>query len=746
MAILPPPTGEHIAPPEASSFFKEGYGYVDLLHKYLPFPGTLSDRAVPVPGSQKGDLSAIYRNALSPGGVKDSLFPSVRTLPQLFDNAVKHFGDNSVFTFREHDYVNNTPTENKVSLSYKQVDGLINDYGAGLLYLLEVNPFKNAAKFASHAKIDAHELAYKSYDKDNFSFVLTIYSANRHEWVLTDLVSSAYSITNTALYDTLGALTSEFILELTESPVVALSKNHIVDILDLKAQNPEQLGALVLMISFDPLTPQDSELVARARSENIVLVSMDQVIKTGQVFPKERLLPSPDTLYTISFTSGTTGSKPKGVMLQQRAAISAVSLVLVGSGYEAKSNFCFLPLAHIYERQMTLSGMTYGSTINFPQLNGSPLTLVEDLKFFKPEALSNVPRVYTKFEAALKAATVDSNSSIAKAIFGKAIATKQELQERSDGDKGSHFLYDRLLFPKLKAALGLDNTQFLVTGSAPISVSTIKFLRAALNVGFAQGYGLTESFAGMSLSNKYEAQPGTCGAPCIGCEIKVQQLPEMGYGINDEGGPRGELLLRGPQMFTGYFKNEEETKKTIDDEGWFHTGDVAQIVASTGQIKIIDRVKNFFKLSQGEYVTPEKIENTYMSTDPIISQCFVHGNSTKSFLVGIVGIDVPLATKFLLKQGVAKSSIESPEGLLKEINKPAHKKALLTQINGNIKNKLLGFEKLHNIYLEVEPLTGERNLITPTVKIKRPIAAKFFKEQIDNMYEVEGSLINSSKL
>ena len=130
-------------------------------------------------------------------------------------------------------------------------------------------------------------------------------------------------------------------------------------------------------------------------------------------------------------------------------------------------------------------------------------------------------------------------------------------------------------------------------------------MKAALNVGIMQGYGLSESFAGCMASSKFEPEAATCGATSITTEVKLKDLVEMGYTSKDEGGPRGELLLRGPQIFREYYKNPEETAKAIDEDGWFHTGDVAKI-NSKGRISIIDRAKNFFKLAQGEYVTPEK--------------------------------------------------------------------------------------------------------------------------------------------
>ncbi|QEL62262.1 hypothetical protein CJJ09_004435 [Candidozyma auris] len=351
-----------------------------------------------------------------------------------------------------------------------------------------------------------------------------------------------------------------------------------------------------------------------------------------------------------------------------------------------------------------------GAHIGFPQLGGSPLTLVEDLKIFKPTYMSNVPRVFTKFEAAIKNATIHSDSALAKRLFTRFINTKMERQATADNEVGSLWLYDHVLAPKLKKALGFDNMKWTVTGSAPISPSTVKFLKAALNIGFSQGYGLTETFAGISFSIPYEKKPGTCGAVGITTEICLRDLPSLGY------------------------SNDEETAKAIKD-GWFHSGDVARIDPATGRYYIIDRVKNFFKLAQGEYVTPEKVENNYLSSNSILTQAFAHGESLQDYLVGVLGVDEAKTRDFLIKNcRVPASALIAPEAVLEQINKIDNKTILLEEINKNVQG-LFGYEKLHNIYLEYEPLRLERDVITPTVKIKRPIAAKFFEKQIKEMYK-----------
>ncbi|KAK6867678.1 Long-chain-fatty-acid--CoA ligase 2 [Candida tropicalis] len=431
---------------------------------------------------------------------------------------------------------------------------------------------------------------------------------------------------------------------------------------------------------MDPLTKSDVGLVQLAEKSNIKLYDFSQVERTGAIFPHETNPPNSETVFTITFTSGTTGANPKGVVLPQRCAASAMlAYSLLMPHHRGTREFAFLPLAHIFERQMVASMFLFGGSSAFPRLGGTPLTLVEDLKLWKPNFMAN-----------------------------------------------------------LRNAIGYDKLEFCVTGSAPIAPETIKFLKASLGIGFAQGYGSSESFAGMLFALPFKTSSvGTCGVIAPTMEARLRELPDMGYMLDDANGPRGELQIRGAQLFTKYFKNDEETAKSIDEDGWFSTGDVAEIGAKDGYFRIIDRVKNFYKLAQGEYVSPEKIESLYLSLNSTISQLFVHGDSTKSYLVGVVGLQPDVASKYV--------DLSSGDKVVQELNKPELRKQILSDLNGKVNGKLQGFEKLHNIFIDIEPLTLERNVVTPTMKLKRHFAAKFFRAQIDSMYE-EGSIVADYKL
>lgn len=743
-----------LAPPESPyvfDFSKSKLSPNEILDKYTSFPDDLVCDSMPIAGTETPGFSPIYRNKCFPQGTKQALAEELNTYHKIISNSVEHYSDKPLFASRKYDIDTGKLDDSYTRKTYGEVEQMKRAYGSGLLYLLKNNPFKQSEKYEAHRKIDNHESSYQSYDKDNYSFIFTLYASNREEWVLSDMMTSSFSITNTSLYDTLGEESSKYILELTQSPVIATSKNHLAQLIHLKAAYPEELGALISIICFDSLNVTDNandrEMLHLCRSHNIALHDLNQVIEVGKMFPSEQLPPNPETLYTISFTSGTTGAKSKGVLLDHANVAGTMMFCVLNLPHTTDDrSFSFLPLAHIYERKLVAVTLALGNEIGFPRANGTPLTLVEDLKLYKPTRMANVPRIYTRFESLIKSATVESPSAVRSKLFNHVINTKINRQSQHDGADGRHLLYDTVILSKIRSLLGHDNMRYIIGGSAPIAASTIQFLKASLNVGFVLGYGLTESFAGVCFSRPYEKAPGSCGVAVVSTEMKIREVPEMGYRLDDPDGPRGELLLRGAQIFKGYLKNPEETAKVLDSDGWFSTGDIARFDKITGRVYIVDRLKSFFKLSQGEYISPEKIEANYLSNNPILTQCFSHGDFTQSYLVGVLGITPESLRKFLSDNQLFDEkqllSLDDNQ-LLHYANKPEARRCLLAYLNS--KATVQGFEKLHNIYVDYEPLSLGNNLLTPTLKIKRPLATKHFREQIDRMYE-EGSLVKNSKL
>ncbi|KAI5952666.1 FAA24 [Candida jiufengensis] len=705
-------------------------------------------------------FSQVFRNKASTERLIDSIHPELDTHAKLFNNAAKKFSSRLCLGTRTYDY-NNKSSNNKYDyITYKETFIKKNNIGAGIIRSLQSNKFLNPNKIESHQKIKNHlnnKFGIPNYLRNNpdnciekdCSFILSLFAVNRVEWILTDLACSSYSITSTALYDTLGSDVSQYILDLTQSPIVVCTMDKVEVLLNLRQQYPKETEALISIVSMDPIKYIDKNLIKLGQELGIEIHDLHQIEEIGKSNPIEEIPPNPDSIFTISFTSGTTGSKPKGVMVPHRCAASYVTTLLCYEPQPKEGDiaYVFLPLTHILERQTSAFAFSTGYTLGLPQTTVGkkdfvPFDLMlDDLRILKPTYMSIVPRLLTKLEGLIKQQVKELPKSDQQKV-NEIIQYKIQEQSKFMGSKGINSKLDS--FPpylNLQKMTGFENMKWVQTASAPVAVSTIAYLKASLNMGLMQFYGLTESGAAITSTCMYDSRPGSSGSISTTGEFKLRSVPDMGYDIKNL---QGEVMLRGPQMFKGYYYNQEETNKAVTEDGWFHSGDIAT-VDELGRLSIIDRVKNFFKMAQGEYVSPEKIENKYLSANLLINQLFVHGNSLKSYLIGIAGIDYDQGLKFLNEEfGINKIGM-SQEELLTILNEKPVKLKILNLLNSNVRNQLNGFELLHNIHIEINPLTVEREVVTPTFKLRRPIAQKFFAKALHKLYEIEQSLIHGAK-
>lgn len=303
----------------------------------------------------------------------------------------------------------------------------------------------------------------------------------------------------------------------------------------------------------------------------------------------------------------------------------------------------YLPLAHIFGRSSDLSAIKVGAAVGY--FSGDINLLAEDMQTLKPTVMATVPRLLNRIYAKLVAASVDA-PGVVGILAKKAVADK--LANLEAGRGFTHPVWDRLLFNKMRLALG-GRIRSICCGSAPISKEILSFLRIAFCCEIFEGYGSTETCATASVTHPGEYRPGHLGAPFPCCEIKLVDVPEMNYLATDPY-PRGEICVRGGNVFQGYHKDPEKTKEALDEEGWCHTGDIGMI-DEKGSIVVIDRKKNIFKLAQGElqgwecvrpqifgvgrplltvcmllfnlgeYIAPEKIENIYLK-NTLFSQIY----------------------------------------------------------------------------------------------------------------------------
>ncbi|KAK9817139.1 hypothetical protein WJX72_010149 [[Myrmecia] bisecta] len=389
------------------------------------------------------------------------------------------------------------------------------------------------------------------------------------------------------------------------------------------------------------------------------------------------------------YTSGTTGV-PKGVMLMHDNILRVVAAVSAHLGEHIKPGdvyLSFLPLAHVFDRFCADTYLSRGASIGYWQ--GNVKLLMSEIAALRPTGFFGVPRVFDRiYDTVMQ--RIQAGSPLKRAVFQACFRWKRMWMRLGWASPLASPLADALVFNKIKAALG-GRCQFLFSGAAPLAAHVEEFLRVALCASAGQGFGLTETCAG-SFAAPWDdySHLGFCGAPLPCIEVRLEAEPEMGY--SPSGRPaRGELCLRGPSVFQGYFKQPDLTKEVFDSDGFFHTGDIAEL-REDGSMKIIDRRKNFFK-----------------------RRVWVYGSSFESCLVAVVVPNEAALTAW------AKASGRPHTDFKVLCDSEVAQQYVLDEMTAVSRAaRLRGFEMVKAVHLDADPFSIEKELLTPTFKLKRP--------------------------
>jgi long-chain acyl-CoA synthetase len=645
--------------------------------------------SVALPGTEKPDRTKVYRHWLCKDGLLETLDPNVRTAHDIFEATVQQTPRSRCLGKRSYDPVKQAwgPYEWE---DYGTVQKRRADIGVGLVEL--------------HQRAGVTETKYG----------IGLWCQNRPEWQITDLACMSQSLFSVSLYDTLGPEASEYIVRHANLHCVVTSLPHIPTLLRLKPRLP----SLKMIISLDPLDAGEAPGLSKqavlsdlASDLGVTIASVDKVEELGASLRRPYNPPGPDDIITINYTSGTTGP-PKGVILTHAAAVAAAACSVCTIRQSSEDTICsYLPLAHIYQR-MSEHGAFWGG-VQIGYFHGNILELVDDFKLLRPTILTSVPRLYNRFGGAIKAQTVEA-TGVKGALSRHIVSTKTAALHDKNNPTGRHALYDRIWGKKIGAALGLDRANSMASGSAPLDPSLHQFLRVVFGSNIIQGYGLTETYAISLAQSLHDLTAGNCGGIVPAAEACLLSVPDMEYLVTDKPYARGELLLRGKTLFKGYYRNEEETKKAMTEDGWFKTGDICTI-DEMGRFKIIDRRKNVLKLAQGEYISPERIEGVYLAACNFLAQAYVHGDSVQTFLVAIFGVQPDFFATFASKVLGEEISATDVDTIKKAAANEKVRAAVLKELDKvGRKKKFAGYERVRNCYLYVEPFSIENELLTPT--------------------------------
>uniref|UniRef100_A0A8C3KNE6 Arachidonate--CoA ligase n=1 Tax=Calidris pygmaea TaxID=425635 RepID=A0A8C3KNE6_9CHAR len=524
-----------------------------------------------------------------------------------------------------------------------------------------------------------------------------VFAQNRPEWIISELACYTYSMVVVPLYDTLGPGAIRYIVNTADISTVICDKPEKARILldHVERRETPGLSSIILMDPFE------KELVERGRRCGVRIQNMQEVEDCGRESRFWKLLTGPSFKIALCFLSGN----PKGAMLTHGNVVTMFPCddVLIS----------FLPLAHMFERVIQSVVYCHGGRIGFFQ--GDIRLLSDDMKALRPTIFPVVPRLLNRMYDKIFS---QADTSLKRWIL--EFAARRKKAEVRNGIIRNDSLWDKLFFNKIQASLG-GCVRMIVTGAAPASPTVLGFLRAALGCQVYEGYGQTECTAGCTFTTPGDWTSGHVGAPLPCNLIRLKDVEELNY-FASKG--EGEVIcVKGPNVFKGYLKDEEKTTEALDQEGWLHTGDIGKWLPN-GTLKIIDRKKHIFKLAQGEYIAPEKIENIYIRSDPV-AQIYVHGDSLQAFLVGIVVPDSEVMPGWAKKRGF--------DGTYAELCK--NKVSIMEDmVRLGKESGLHSFEQVKAIYIHSDMFSVQNGLLTPTLKAKRPELRDYFKKQIEELY------------
>jgi long-chain acyl-CoA synthetase len=554
---------------------------------------------------------------------------------------------------------------------------------------------------------------------------ICILAQTRYEWMLCDVGALLAGAVPVPIYPSSTADQSAYIVRDCGARFVvvedAAQLDKLVPLLltgmdlllvhiggDAKLDRPDGKGRTEVKLE-DVLTQIPKEASRR-------IISFSDLRTRGQTWSaapanaaelaRRREAPGPDDPFTIIYTSGTTGN-PKGVVLSHRnlvaecsSAVRALTLSLDDMHY------LWLTLAHVFARVVAWASLFKGFPVVFAE---SLPKLKDNLVEVQPTFMAGVPRIYEKFYAGVKAG-MKQGSGPKRAFVNWAMGVGQRHSQlvRAGKTPGGwlafrHNLADKLVFSKLRAKLGLSRCRFLISGGAPLSAEIAEFFHA-VGLLIVEGYGLTETTAAAFLNRIERFRFGTVGPA----------LDVIDSRIADD----GEVLLRGPTVFTHYHNNPTATAEAIDAEGWFHTGDIG--VLEDGFLRITDRKKDLIVLAGGKKVAPQVLENALKARSGMLGQALVYGDR-RSYVVALLTVGEDAVKRY--GDGDAARAAAHPEVL-------AALKADVAAVNA----QLASFETIKHFAVLPEDFTEANGMLTPSLKVKRKVAVERYRSVLDGLY------------
>ena len=527
---------------------------------------------------------------------------------------------------------------------------------------------------------------------------VSILANTRPEWTYFDFAALSAGAVVVPIYQTNSPAECQYVLENSDAKVVVV-------------EDEEQLAKIREVRDSLPLL----EHVVLMTGSGEDAISLDELAQHGAgrsaaEWEERWRSVEPSDISTFIYTSGTTGP-PKGCIISHGNYRAMLDMVNKTSVIEEEDvAYLYLPLAHSFALLIQFGSFDLGTTIAYWERD--PQKILPNLAELKPTYFPSVPRIFEKIYTAATSA-IEKEGGLKKAIFNWSIEVGKKMRavERKGEQPGfllrkQYGFADKRVLSKIRGLFG-GNLRLAVSGAAPINPDILRFFDAA-GVLVLEGWGMTETSTAATISTPEEFKVGTIGKPFPGCEVKIAD--------------DGEILVKGPNVFQGYYKNEQATRETVVD-GWLHTGDIGEI-DDDGFIKITGRKKDIIITAGGKNITPANLENE-IKQHPLVSQCVVVGDR-RPYLVALVTLDPEEAVAYAKEHDLP----EDPELLARNDGIRTAIEAHVEKIN----EKFARVEQVKKIAILPHDLSQESGELTPTLKVKRAVVAEKHQGEIEQLY------------
>ncbi|MFF5881663.1 MULTISPECIES: long-chain fatty acid--CoA ligase [unclassified Streptomyces] len=539
-------------------------------------------------------------------------------------------------------------------------------------------------------------------------------SSTRVEWILADLGILCAGAATTTVYPQTNAEESAYILSDSQSRV-------------LVAENAEQVAKAVAKRDELPDLTRVVVVDAEGVETDDFVITLAELERRGAArlekepeLIKERVAAiTKDQLATLIYTSGTTG-RPKGVRLpHDNWAYMARAIPATGMVHADDVQYLWLPLAHVFGKVLISGQIAVG---HVTAVDGRVDKIIENLPVVQPTYMAAVPRIFEKVYNGVAAKAKAGGGAKYKIFQWAAEVAREYAKVTQDnfrrtgtasaplGLRTKHGIADKLVYAKIREAFG-GNLRACISGSAALAPD-IGFFFAGAGVHILEGYGLTESSAASFVNPGEAYRTGTVGKPLPGTEVRIAD--------------DGEILLRGPGIMQGYHNLPEKTSEVLEEDGWFHTGDIGEL-SPDGYLRITDRKKDLIKTSSGKYIAPAEVEGQFKAVCPYVSNILVHG-ADRNYCTALIALDEAALTAWAAENGMegksyadivaAPATVEMVDGYVKQLNEGLQR-----------------WQTIKKFRLLPRDLDVEHGEITPSLKLKRPVVEREYKHLIEEMYE-----------